>query len=258
KYAKTGYNNLNLKFEKGTGKLANALGWWSGSDKTIRVNTKMVDGYCARNKITPEQLLASDAHMKNLATYVAPNFVHETTHQRQSAWAKANGLDFIKYKGGSAGAPYQMEKETEAFSMQAAFSAEKARKLGPAYLAKLSWSHRANAEKFMEDGVDALRTGKKPLYTSIDSMEGSAARELQHARVTAVRLAELEKKDRTDPSAMSFWDKRNLAKYRETMDTRFKWYTMVYQKSAADERKLLAWRDSFDSDAALSTAPPVL
>ncbi|MBI4803233.1 MAG: hypothetical protein HY796_11995 [Elusimicrobia bacterium] len=258
KYAKTGYNDLNLKFEKGEGVTANALGWWSGSDKTTRVNTKMVDDFCARNKITPEQLLASDAHMKNLATYIAPNFVHETTHQRQDAWAKSNGLDFKKYAGGVTAAPYQMEDETEAFSMQAAFSAEKAKKLGPAYLAQLNYSHRFNAEKFMEDGVDALRTDIQPRYSSIDSMEGSAARELQQARATAIRLTALEKLNRANPAAMTEIDKADLAQYREIMNTRFKWYAMVYHKSAADEKKLLAWRDSFDSDAALSTAPPAL
>lgn len=258
KYAKTGLNGLNLKFEKGkeADGTANALGWWYTPDKTTRVNTNLVDQYCEKNKITPTQLLASDAHLKGVATYVAPNFVHETAHQRQAAWSKANGLDFIKYAR-SSDAPYQMEMETEAFSMQAAFSAEKSKKLGPEYLDKINWSHAANADKFLQKGVDALRTEKSPLYPGINSMEGSAAKELKQAQFASKRLGELEKQNRTNPSSMTAADKKYLAQYKEVMDTRFKWYTMVYQKSAADEAKLMAWRDSFDeSDKPLASPVP--
>lgn len=258
KYAKTGYNDLNLKFEEGKGQTANALGWWSAGDKTTRVNTKLVDAYCEKNKITPAQLLASEEHMKGVATYVAPNFVHESTHQRQTAWAKSNDLDFLKYKGGVTAAPYQMEMETESFSMQAAFSAEKAKKLGPAYLTKISPSHAENAVVFMEDGVDALRVDKHTLYSGIDSQEGSAAREFKSAQAMSQYVAALEQKNRTNPASMTAKEKTNLAYYRGQLDTRYKWYTMVYQKSASDEAKLLAWRDSFDSEPAMSKAPPTL
>lgn len=255
-YAASGTNVLNLKFEKGTGDMANALGWWSGSDKTTRVNTDLVDDYCAEHKITPAQMLASEEHMKGVARYVAPNFVHETTHQRQDAWAHANGLDYIKYQGGSTGAPYQMEMETESFSMQAAFSAEKAKKLGPAYLQQISPSHKANAIKFMEDGVDALRTDKHELYPGISSLEGSASKELRSAKEAAAYLQSLENKNSRTPKAMTKANKADLIEYREMMNARFKWYTMVYKKSAQDEKKLLEWRDSFSETEV--AAPPAL
>ena len=249
-YAKSGGNALNLKFEKGTGNLSNALGWWSGDKKTTTVNTNLVDDYCAGKKITPAQMLKSDEHLKGVARYVAPNFVHETTHQRQDAWASRNGLDYIKYRGGSTGQPYQMEMETEAFSMQAAFSAEKAKKAGPAYLAQISPSHRANAERFMEDGVDVMRTEKHKLYTGISSMEGASAQEFKKAQGAASYVKLLEDKKRADPASLTEKEQADLKLYREAMDSRFKWYTMVQQKSAADERKLLEWREGFD-------APPV-
>lgn len=258
KYDKTGFNDLNLKFEEGKGDTAGFLGWWSASDKTLCVNTRLVDAYCEKNRITPGQLLASGEHLKGVATYVAPNFVHESTHQRQTAWAAANGLDFKKYSDGTTGAPYQMEKETESFSMQAAFSAEKAGKLGPAYLTKISPSHAQNAVVFMEDGVDALRTDKHARYANIDSMEGSAAREFKSAEGMSQFVAVLEQKHRTNPASITEKGKANLAEARGLLDSRYKWYTMVYQKSAADEAKLLAWRDSFDSEPAMSKAPPAL
>jgi len=255
-YAASGGNKLNLKFEKGTGNLSNALGWWSGDKKTTTVNTNLVDDYCAGKKITPEQMLKSDEHLKGVARYVAPNFVHETMHQRQDAWASRNGLDYIKYKGGSTGQPYQMEMETEAFSMQAAFSAEKAKKAGPAYLAQISPSHRANAERFMEDGVDAMRTDKHKLYTGISSMQGASAQEFQKAKGAADYVKILEDKKRADPASLTAKEQADLKLYREAMDSRFKWYTMVQQKSAADERKLLEWREAFDAPPAAAVPKP--
>lgn len=255
-YAKNGSNALNLKFEKGTGSLSNALGWWSGDKKTTTVNTNLVDDYCEGKKITPAQMLKSDEHLKGVARYVAPNFVHETTHQRQDAWASHNGLDYIKYRGGSTGQPYQMEMETEAFSMQAAFSAEKAKKAGPAYLAQISPSHRANAERFMEDGVDAMRTEKHKLYTGISSMEGASAQEFKKAQGAASYVKLLEDKKRADPAGLTEKEQADLKLYREAMDSRFKWYTMVQQKSAADERKLLEWREGFDAPAAAAVPKP--
>ncbi|OGS10465.1 MAG: hypothetical protein A2234_00700 [Elusimicrobia bacterium RIFOXYA2_FULL_58_8] len=255
-YAAKGTNTLKLKFEKGEGATANALGWWDSSNKTTSVNTSLVDDYCLEHRITPEQMLASEEHLRGVARYITPNFVHETVHQRQDAWALANGLDYIKYRDGSTGQPYQMEMETESFSMQAAFSSEKARQLGPTYLEQISPSHKNNAIRFMEDGVDALRTGKHQLYPSISSLEGSTAREFRMARDSAKYLRLLEEKNRLTPGEMTLRDSDDLLEYRALLDTRFKWYSMVYQKSAADERKLLEWRDSFSDSG--GTPPPAL
>lgn len=231
-------------------------GWWQNSDKTTRINTSRVDQYCEAHGITPAQMLESEEHLKGVARYVAPNFVHETTHQRQDAWAGANGLDYLHVKGGSTDQPFHMEQETEAFSMQAAFSAEKAKKLGPLYLEQIPSSHKENAMRFMEDGVDKLRTDKQELYPAVSSLQGSAAKEFRDVKSAAAYLRILEDKKKKPPGDMTEENKADLKIYREKMNTRFKWYTMLYQKSAQDEKKLLQWRGSFSGYDSLTATPP--
>ena len=40
------------------------------------------------------------------------------------------------------------------------------------------------------------------------------------------------------------------------MNSRFKWYTMSYQRSAEVEKKLLEWRDSFSEMDVTAPPPP--
>ncbi len=255
KYAKSGANKLNLKFVKGSAAdgTDTALGWYSSGDKVTRINTDVVDKFCASRKITPEQLLKDDAALHDLATYVAPTFVHETTHHRQDAWSTSRGFNFLRWTD-SAGnvekySPYQMEMEAEAFGMNGSFTAEKAQKGGLAYLRKLDPIDRDDAERYLEDGVDGLRKQYHgQYYTGIDSIKGSAAKQFDDAFSTASRAQFLAKKAQEKGAGLTDAEKTELAEDRQALKTRFKWYVDTLAKSKDDERKLLGWRDSIDPE----------
>lgn len=256
KLAKSGANSLNLKFVKGSAAdgTDTALGWYSSDDKVTRINTDVVDKFCASRKITPEQLLKDDAAMRDLATYVAPTFVHESTHHRQDAWNTNNGFNFLSWKDPKTGkvdkfSPYQMEMEAEAFGMNGAFTAEKAQKQGLAYLKKLDPIDRDDAERYLEDGVDGLRRqyhGNS--YTGIDSIKGEAARQLSNASYTASRVQALATKAQQKGVSLTPEEQQEMTEGRQALKTRFKWYVDTLAKSKTDERKLLGWRDTIDPE----------
>jgi len=254
-----GGNKLQLKFEKGTGGTENALGWYSSDDKVTRINTSLVDKFCADRKITPEQLLKDDKAMRDLAAYVAPTFVHETTHQRQDVWNTQRGFNFLRWTDPATGkvdkfSPYQMEMEAEAFGMNGAFVAEKTQKLGPGYLQKLDRIDRADAERYLEDGVDGLRKqyhGES--YTGIDSMRGEAARQINAAAYTAQRVNALAAKSQQKDAVMTAAERQELKEGREALKTRFGWYKDTLAKSKTDELKLLDWRGNIDPEGKVLT-----
>ncbi len=256
KLAKTGANKLNLRFVKGSAAdgTDTALGWYSGTDKVTRINTDVVDKFCASRKITPEQLLRDDAAMRDLATYIAPTFVHESTHHRQDAWNTGRGFNFLSWTDPKTGkvdkfSPYQMEMEAEAFGMNGSFTAEKAKKGGLTYLRKLDAVDRDDAERYLEDGIDGLRDQYHgQYYTGIDSIKGEAARQFDAASATAARAQLLIKKSQERGAGLTAEEKAELAADRLALKTRFKWYTDTLAKSKADERKLLGWRDSIDPE----------
>lgn len=253
-YAADNGNKLNFGFVKAEGELKGALGWWSGTKGELRINSDMVDKFAAERKVTPAQILKDPALQKDLATYIAPVFVHEGTHQRQTAWSKANGLDFLRSKDGKTFSPYQMEQETESFSMNAAFVAEKAKKGGTAYLSKLAWYDRADAERYLEDGVEGLRTEKHTYnyYAKhTDSVAGASAKQLEQVHTLAQSLEAREALYKANPKNFTPAAAANLRKDRESFDVRFKWYRDIRQKSSEDELKLLEWRTQMDSDGSL-------
>jgi hypothetical protein len=254
KYAGTKAAAMNFVFEEGKGDLADAMGWYSSKDKVLRVNTSLVDKFARDRGITPAQLLKDPEKMRELAAYVAPTFVHEATHQRQDAWSEANGLNYYTDSKGKKFAPYQMEMETEAFSMNAAFVAEKAKTGGLAYLRKLDGADRDDAEKYLQDGVDGLRTERHTYdyyakYT--DTIPGAASKELQGARNSAEWVRYLTIKAKEDPGGVTAEDRANLYRAQQALDTRFKWYKGVLFKSKDDEAKLLAWRNEVDPDGSV-------
>jgi len=256
KIAKTGANSLNLKFVKGSEAdgTDTALGWYSSDDKVTRINTDVVDKFCASRKITPEQLLKDDAAMRDLATYVAPTFVHESAHHRQDAWNTSKGFNFLRWTDPATGkvdkfSPYQMEMEAEAFGMNGAFTAEKAQKQGLTYLKKLDPIDRDDAERYLEDGVDGLRRQYHgDSYTQIDSIKGEAARQLSNASYTASRVQTLAAKAQQKGVGLTPEEQQELGEGRQALKTRFKWYVDTLAKSKTDERKLLGWRDSIDPE----------
>lgn len=243
----SGANKLDFGFERGTGNLANANGWWCPTNRQIRLNSALVDDFARQRGITPEELLAGEQHLRDLSTYIAPTFVHEAVHQRQTAWGQENGLDFQTYSGKKY-TPYQMEDEVEAFATQAAFSAERLKKEGPSYLSKITRGHARNTEVYLEHGVDALRWGKHTAYHTLHSKEGEAARELALYNKSKAYLADLEKRA---PDSLSEQQKKDLRFLRGHLDenstnARFKWYVMLDKKSAQDEARLTALRGELD------------
>lgn len=174
--------------------------------------------------------------------------------QHQDAWSTEKGLKFMHYQDPATGklvkySPYEMEMEAEAFGMNGSFVAEKAQKGGGPYLRKLDWIDRADAEKYLEDGVDGLRTQYHGSgYEKIDSIKGVAARQLDAANSLTQRVGYLAKKAENNPADMTDEDRQALIEGRAELNSRFKWYKETLAKSKDDERKLMGWRDDIDPD----------
>jgi len=242
-FSSAGSNRLNFAFAKAK---PSEFGYWDPEKKVLVFNSVLVNKWMKENRTAPARLFSDDpagrGALVELARYLTPTFVHEATHQRQSARAKAAK---VNYSDDSA--PYQMEDETEAFSMDASYTTEKLLKAGPAYTVKLHPFDRQSARLFLEKGVAALRTDYHAGYTDIDSIEGSASKEFREARDAAKRLQELEGRYRTAPGKMSAGELRSMISLKKTMETRFRWYTLEYAGSAANEAKFNEWRQEINS-----------
>lgn len=253
KYAKAGSNNLAFGFERSPG----AFGYWNPDEKIIRVNSEVAEEFAAKRGMTVPQMMKDPAAMKDLAIYISPTFVHEAEHQNQTARAIAGGYDFKKYDVGSDD-PYTRAKENLSNKWSSEHMIEYCSKNGGAgCFKKYHEMHADNADKYMQGGLAALDTLKAPLYPRIDSMEGGAAREFKAAQTYASQLKALETKNRTNPKGMSRADLDTMREYRTLMDTRFKWYTSIYQESTSAEAAALAFRKQYGS-AGLGLSVPVL
>ena len=263
KYDKTGANRLNFSFTK---QPEHQFGGWSPSEKTTKLNSELVNRWMKNNQVTPEQLFEGDPstnpHMQKLSQYLAPTFVHESTHQRQTAKAIAGGYDF-EVRFGSKRAPYQMEMETEAFAMDNSFMAEHLQKRGPSYAANLDPFDKRNTELFLEKGVEGVRLSNHRTYSYLDSFEGSASKELAAASSMAKELRSLEEKQKATPRTMSKDELSRMKELKAEMDSRFKWYTSVHADSVAAEEKINGWRKEineklYPSAPLEAPAPPEL
>jgi len=242
KYAKTGANRLNFSFTK---QPEHQFGGWSPSEKTTNLNSELVNRWMKNNHVTPEQLFEGDPstnpQLEKLSQYLAPTFVHESTHQRQTAKSIAGGYDF-EVRFGSKRAPYQMEMETEAFAMDNSFMAEHLMKRGPSYAANLDPFDKRNTELFLEKGVEGVRLSNHRTYSYLDSFEGSASKELAEASSMAKELRGLEEKRKAAPRTMSRDELSRMKELKAEMDSRFKWYVSVHADSVAAEEKINGWR----------------
>ncbi|MDD2805360.1 MAG: hypothetical protein PHV33_07375 [Elusimicrobiales bacterium] len=248
KYAKTGSNKLNLAFAPGS-----ALGLWNAERKVIELNSGLAEEFAAKRGMTVAQVIKNNAAMKDLAVYLSPTMVHEAEHQNQTARAIAAG---IAYKDGHD--LYTRAKENLSNKESSEHTIEYCSKNGgPACYAKLHPVHINNAEKFMEGGLAALDTLKAPYYTHIDSFEGGAAREFKMAQRYAVTLRALEAGQRALPAGLPPAQKKLMKDYRELMDTRFKWYTVIYRENVAAEAEALSFRDKY-SGSGINRAVPGL
>ena len=152
--------------------------------------------------------------------------------------------------------PYTRAKENLSNTESAKHMVEYCAKNGGAgCYAKFNAMHADNAEKFMAGGVEALDTLKAPLYPRIDSFEGGTAREFKAAQTYATQVKTLENLQRSNPSAMTAQQKKDLADYRELMNTRFKWYTMSYQENAVNDAEALAFRKKYGTPGSGMAVP---
>ncbi len=248
KYAKTGTNRLNFSF---TEQPSGQFGGWSLSSRKINLNSELVNDWMEKNHVTPEQLFEGDPsknpRIQKLSQYLAPTFVHESTHQRQAAKAAAAGYDYLAFFSGVRTAPYQMEMETEAFSMDSSFMAEHLLKRGPSYADNLDSFDKKNTELFLKEGVEGVRLSNHRNYPGLESLEGSAAKEFSAAASTAKDLKALKAKYKAAPQTLDAAELDQMRDLQASMNSRFKWYAAVYADSAAAEAKINGWREEINS-----------
>jgi len=252
----SGQNELNFAFEE-TKENFNGVCYYREKPE-IRINEKMVYDYARRHNISPTDILSSKEHMSGLAAYLAPTFVHEATHQRQET------LEREKFPGlrRDAGQFRSIERETESFSMGAAFTAEKMQRGAAKYVKYANPYYVRDAELYMEGGVEPLRARKHTFdsYSKAHHVDESAtARLLAYSAMNERKAAELKKKRDADPDSLTPQEKADLARYLEYQKQAYAAAAYRRQKSIADERKLIAWRDEMlaeDSEGVKSSVVP--
>jgi hypothetical protein len=242
-FQKAGTNKLAFGFEpmeKGM------FGGWNWYREDIKLNSELVNDWMQKNKVTPEMLFkgdpATNKHLAGLSEYLAPTLVHESTHQRQTAKDKREGIDLFKY-GGKTNSYYQMEKETEAFSMDASFTAEKFAARGKAYANRLDPFDKSNMEVFIKQGVDGIRLSNHKSYSTKDSLDGEAAKQFVQAKSSDMRLQALQDRAKADPASLTAAEQDDLAALKQEMSSKFKWYTTTMADSVQAETKINEWRD---------------
>ncbi|MDD2805006.1 MAG: hypothetical protein PHV33_05590 [Elusimicrobiales bacterium] len=252
KYAKAGTNKLNFAFNRQDG----SFGYWDASSKELRIGSEVAEEFAAKRGMTVPQMMKDKAAMKDFALYVSPVMVHESEHQNQTARAIASGIDMTKFPSGNSTDPYTRAKENLSNTQSSQHMIEYCSKHGgPTCWKSFNPMHADNAEKYMAGGVEALDALKAPLYPRIDSFEGGAAREFKSAQTYAAQLQALETKARTNPKGMTRAEQQNLRDYRALMDTRFKWYTQIYQENAANDAEALAFRKKYGTAASGLAVP---
>gem|GEM_PF-4778504 len=195
RYSGRGLNILSFKIREYSGNSpVEPIAWWSPREKTLNISAKRVKEFIAWKGIDPDSLGAGGRRIRDLARYLAPHFIHEATHQRQAAWAGLNDLDFVRTIGKSY--PSHLELETEAYSMAAAFVAEKAVGYGASYMAEIDSDSRTEAARFMRGGTEALRLIKGRGYT-LKSFEGAASHQF-HQILRIPRTAEKNTTNKTN------------------------------------------------------------
>lgn len=253
KYAKAGSNKLAFGFTREPG----VFGYWDPDKKVIRMNSEMAEEFAAERGMTVPQMMKDKAAMKDFALYMSPVMVHESEHQNQTARAIAGGYDYQKFTNGSSD-PYTRAKENLSNKQGVEHEIEYCSKHGgEVCFKKFSEMHADNAQKYMRGGVEALDALKAPLYPRIDSMEGGTAREFKSAQAYATYLKMLEDKNRATPAAMTAKELQDMRDYRQLMDTRFKWYTAMYQEAQDAESSAIGFRKKYGTTE-LGLGVPVL
>ncbi|HBB65797.1 MAG TPA: hypothetical protein DCZ93_00565 [Elusimicrobia bacterium] len=250
-FRKAGANKLAFGFKP---MKVTKFGGWNWRDEDIKLNSEHVNAWMKKNAVTPEMLLEGDPgrnkHLAGLSEYLAPTFVHESTHQRQTATDKRDEIDLVKYRGkaGKSNAYYQMEKETEAFSMESSFSAEKYAEYkkagrGDAYLERLDAFNKKNMQIYIKQGVDGIRLSNHKAYYDKESLDGHAAKEFLAEKDAAGRLQELQTRIAVDRASLSDDELAEMRKLRQQLDAKLGWYSITMRDAVKAEDKLNAWRE---------------
>ncbi len=257
KYAASGLNTLRVAIKPAS----DSIGFWDGSE--VSFGQEFVERWMAEKGYTASDLLTKETPMVELTRLLAPNFIHEATHQRQDAWAADKGVP----------KPPQQDLEVEAFSMGGLFVMEKARQQAAAgngsYSAQICEDHLRRAVDFKKGGVIGAADEIDPLYQGRLSATGSSARntaiaeslysEMQSrlrakaAAPAAFAAAEAARRDFPAPegralddlaAALTADDIRDLRTpvLQALLEKPFKWYEPYGAKRATDVQWILSNR----------------
>lgn len=209
----------------------------------LAISKPMIEKWMQSKKYTAEQLLndKDPKAMKELTTYVAPIFVHEAIHQKQSVWAKKNNVPNH----------YQSEQEIESFSKEALFVAEKneneKKKGNPNYYSQIKPGYLALVYELKENNVLGIR--RIINYYPEHSLEAKSAenfrrydsliKELENRKAEEPSIE--RKKDSTRPHndcTSTYYDIKDCttASIQEQINTTYSWYKLVIAKRTEDEK----------------------
>jgi hypothetical protein len=118
-FYKTPGNTLNLRIPTFQGPGIPPGGRYSDSDKTLSITKQSIEWAMEATGVTQEQLIdpKNAKAVGKIARFTAPTFVHEATHQAQSAWTRESKIPN----------PYILNMEDETFSKQSLFTLQKSR-----------------------------------------------------------------------------------------------------------------------------------
>jgi|GEM_PF-3660238 len=272
-YKKAGTNTMKLIIQTAPG----AVGYWDG--KAITFSKEFTESWMAEHGYTAEDLMKKDGPLLELTRYVAPNFVHEATHQRQSAWAIANKV----YQ------PYQQDLEVEAFSMGGLFVIEKAKMEAAAgnenYGSQILEAHLQRAISLKKDGLVGITREVAPLYQKQPTFEGFSADAFSVASMISDELAARKKQKAEHPFVFAAQEKLrqgidpnngslmgtvaqrmsaddikglNTPTLEALMNSPFKWYQAYGDKKASDQQWIVETRKAIlESSSTAKTVPPL-
>lgn len=271
-YKKAGTNTMTLNIQTAPG----AVGYWDG--KAITFSKEFAESWMKEHGYTAEDLVKKDGPILELTRYVAPNFVHEATHQRQSAWAVANKV----YQ------PYQQDLEVEAFSMGGLFVIEKAKMEAAAgnenYGSQILEAHLQRAISLKKDGLVGINREVAPLYQKQPTFEGFSAEAFSVASMISDEITSRKKEQAEHPiifaakeklrqgvnpqdgrimgtvaQRMSADDIKNLntPTLEGLMKDSFSWYEAYGNKKAADQQWIMDTRKAILEASATKTVPPL-
>lgn len=247
-------NKLNFKLKDL--KSQSTYGYWDPIEKELVFNKKLIEKYCNEKGIKTDQLLNDKKTLKEIAAYIGPTFVHEATHQKQTAWAQEKGVNIEYYSNGKrltpteiaeckknkncgkieAVFPYQKEMETEAFSMDASYTAEKMLKNRDYYDKIFDNFDKKNAEIFLTKGVKGIREAND--YIHIHTFAGKTAQIMKKAQEVAKEIEILKnKQNKTNDEILK------LMYLEEEFNKQYKWFIETNNYIKENNSKLQSWSD---------------